>query len=139
MFLFIVLLLKKPPDQSLDYWHIPSKKPVKPMASLPHGRHRCIFSTLNSAHNNDHFILPFTSTHSDQLNLFNNNIMTAPAFPRPSSRLKYGMQLLSRWLVMSLSDPATYSSSIFFTKYLSGLKFVIHPPLMSYFQEVNSQ
>ena len=47
MLLFVMLLLKKPPDPSLDFWHIKSKKvPSNQKPTLLHGRNYCLFSSL---------------------------------------------------------------------------------------------
>ena len=89
MLLFMVLLLKQPPDLDLDFWHIKSKKPLpsyKPL--LLHGHKYCIFSTTQSIHSNDYIKYPFTDTFQAQSTYVANYSMTILPFPTMPSHLK---------------------------------------------------
>ena len=87
MLLFMLQLLKKPPDPSLDFWHIATKKSPPIQAPLLYGRHRCLFSSLNSVNNQDHIHFSLISPWSAQLSYFNSNIASAPVLPSMPRRM----------------------------------------------------
>ena len=91
MILFLLLLLKKPPDPSLDFWHIASTKSPKRCQPILYGCTRYIFSSLNSVNNYDHIILLLMSSWSDQNQYFQSNIKRQPTFPIMPSHFKCGL------------------------------------------------
>ena len=79
----MILLLKKPPNPSLDFWHIKSKKIAsssKPM--LLHSRKYCMFSTLQSVHTNNFINYDFIDNLKAQSAYIVNHSATYLLFPK---------------------------------------------------------
>ena len=132
MLLFMLLLLKKPPNPILDFWHIPTNKSPPPQQPLLYGQHRYLFFSLNSIHNKDHINLSISTLWSQQLYYFQSNIASALVFPPMPRRLQLGLNDISTIMTHELQH-FSLSQNIFFKKYLPGLKYLFSSCAIMYF------
>ena len=99
--LFVILILKQPPDPYADLWHIPSHKPPKRLPPQLYGRSMCIFSALNSVNTFEPIHLEFSSQLHAQQTFFDQHINKSLPFPSIPSRLLHGGLQLLRSLPIS--------------------------------------
>ena len=123
--LFLIILMRKPPDPSMDFWNKKTNKLPKQPPTILYGRKHCLYSSLNSVNTNDYAIFPISDQWKNQVQYFNDNTSAHPIVPRIPNRLYSGCKyVITRFLDMELSGINSIIEPLI-RKYLLGMKYIL--------------